>query len=101
MDLKFEQARGWMNRASEFKSFWEKGYLIIRNVFETDEMQILRRVITSQPGMRVHADEVKKRISQGERPSFETIFVWNDTSNNDIFSKAVRSHRIIEGLKAF
>ena len=90
-----------MKDTSEFENFWGKGYLIIRNVFQSDEMQIVRRVITSQPGMSRHSDEVQRKISQGERPSFETIFVWNDTSNYDIFSKAVRSHKIMERLEYF
>lgn len=90
-----------MERAVEFESFWEKGYLVVRRVFEKDEMQVIKRVVDSQPGMSLHAEDIRRKISRGERPSFETIFVWNDTSNYDVFSKAVRSHKIVERLECF
>lgn len=90
-----------MEDPSEFEKFWDKGYLIIRNAFEEEEMQIVKRVVASQDGMNQQVMNIQKRILAGERPSFETIFVWNDTAHEDIFSKAVRSHKIMDRLEWF
>lgn len=90
-----------MELFAEYEQFWEKGYLVIRAAFDRGEMQVIKRVVSSQPGMNAQAEEVRKKISRGERPSFETIFVWNDTAKHDLFSKAVRSHKIIERLEFF
>jgi ectoine hydroxylase len=90
-----------MKLSSESEKFWEDGYFIIRKAFKKDEMQIIKRVINSQLGMKLHAENIRRKIQQGQRPSFETIFVWNDTARFDIFSKAVRSHKIMERLEFF
>lgn len=90
-----------MELFSEFEQFWTNGYFIIRKAFEKEEMQIIKRVVNSQPGMNLQAEDIRRRIRQGERPSFETIYVWNDTAKYDIFSKAVRSHKIMERLEFF
>lgn len=90
-----------MELLSEYEQFWEKGYLVLREVFAKEEMQIIKRVVGSQPGMNAQAEDVRKRIEQGERPSFETIYVWNDTARYDLFSKAVRSHKILGRLESF
>ncbi|MDH5575976.1 MAG: phytanoyl-CoA dioxygenase family protein, partial [Nitrospirota bacterium] len=37
----------------------------------------------------------------GKRPSFETIFVWNDTAGNDVFAKATRRAAIFDRLEDF
>lgn len=90
-----------MELFSESKQFWEKGYLKIREAFDKEEMRLIRHLVNSLPAMNARAEAVRERISQGARPSFETIFVWNDTARHDIFSKAVRSHKIMERLEYF
>ena len=46
------------------------------------------------------AARAKERSAGNTRPSFETIFVWNDTARNDAFAKATRSTKIIDRLEA-
>jgi ectoine hydroxylase len=79
----------------------DKGYIIIRKLFDSEEMAILKEVISVNERMKQHAQHALDKSSQGNRPSFETIFVWNDTANQDIFAKATRSNRIFERLEYF
>ncbi|OLE53167.1 MAG: hypothetical protein AUG51_14330 [Acidobacteria bacterium 13_1_20CM_3_53_8] len=90
-----------MKLNSEFEQFWENGYIIVREAFEKEEMQIIKRVITLQHEINQRVEDVRERILEGERPFFETIFVWNDTARHDIFAKATRSHKIMERLEFF
>jgi ectoine hydroxylase-related dioxygenase (phytanoyl-CoA dioxygenase family) len=50
--------------------------------------------------MQKFAARAKERSAGETRPSFETIYVWNDTAGNDAFAKATRSHKIIDRLQA-
>lgn len=84
----------------EVESFWKRGFVILRGVFTPAEMGILKDIITRHADMQAFAQRAKERSAGATRPSFETIFVWNDTARNDAFAKATRSHKIIERLEA-
>jgi hypothetical protein len=84
----------------EVESFWKRGFVILRGVFTPAEMGILKDIITRHADMQKFAQRAKERSAGATRPSFETIFVWNDTARNDAFAKATRSHKIIDRLEA-
>jgi ectoine hydroxylase len=86
---------------NEFSTFWEQGFIIVRNVFQPAEMQVLRDIIEANARMRAHANRDVVRSGGETRPSFETIFVWNDTFGDDAFAKATRSAKIIDRLENF
>ena len=50
--------------------------------------------------MQAHAQRALERSSGPTRPSFETIFVWNDTAGVDVFAKATRSHKVVDRFEA-
>jgi hypothetical protein len=84
----------------EAESFWKRGFVILRGVFTPAEMGILKDIITHHADMQAFAQRAKERSAGATRPSFETIFVWNDTARSDAFAKATRSHKIIDRLEA-
>jgi hypothetical protein len=84
----------------EAASFWKRGYLVVPGAFKKEEMAILKEIIGRHAGMKAHAARALERSAGATRPSFETIFVWNDTGGRDAFAKATRSHRIIDRLEA-
>lgn len=85
----------------ENKLFHEDGFVVVRNVFWPSEMAVINRAIDSNPLMQEKATELLERCRSGDRPSFETIFVWNDTSGNDLFSLATRSNKLFDRLEFF
>jgi ectoine hydroxylase len=90
-----------MNLDHDVSEFWARGYVIVPGAFRKDEMDILKKVITGNASMSEHAARAKEKGSLGTRPSFDTIFVWNDTSRFDVFSKVTRSYKLIDRLEAF
>jgi hypothetical protein len=84
----------------EASSFWKRGYLVIPGAFKREEMAVLKEIIERHAGMKAHAARALERSAGATRPSFETIFVWNDTGGRDAFAKATRSHKIFDRLEA-
>ena len=84
----------------EVDSFWKRGFVIVRGVFTRAEMGVLKDIIATHADMQSFAQRAKERSAGETRPSFETIFVWNDTARHDAFAKATRSHKIFERLEA-
>ncbi len=65
----------------------------MRGVFKPEEVAVIRRAIVTSQAMTDRSEEVRSKFLSGKYPSFETIFVWNDTSGQDIFAKITRSHK--------
>ena len=84
----------------EAASFWKRGYVVVPGAFKKEEMAVLKEIVGRHAGMKAHAARALERSAGATRPSFETIFVWNDTGGRDAFAKATRSHRIIDRLEA-
>jgi ectoine hydroxylase-related dioxygenase (phytanoyl-CoA dioxygenase family) len=63
-------------------------------------MAVLKDIIARHAAMQAHATRAKERSAGNTRPSFETVFVWNDTARKDAFAKATRSVKIIDRLEA-
>ncbi|MBC8024269.1 MAG: phytanoyl-CoA dioxygenase family protein [Burkholderiales bacterium] len=84
----------------EVATFWRRGFIVVRGVFAQPEMAVLKDIVTRHSAMQAHADRAKERSAGSTRPSFDTVFVWNDTARNDAFAKATRSRKIIERLEA-
>lgn len=79
--------------------FDRDGYTILRSVFNEDEVGILREAIVSNKRMTAHFRDIQAKFVKGKYPSFETIWVWNDTSGDDVFAKFTRSAKIFEVLE--
>jgi len=90
-----------MKLEDEYCDFWEKGYVIVRNAFEQEEMKIIKNAITKNSTMNARTKIIMEECKNGKKPSFSTIFVWNDTSGEDLFSLATRSHKIFDRLECF
>src|SRR6188768_1187725 len=88
------------SRKEEVESFWKRGFIILRGVFTPAEMGILKDIITRHADMQKFAERAKERSAGTTRPSFETIYVWNDTARKDAFAKATRSRKITDRLEA-
>jgi hypothetical protein len=58
----------------EFERFWPKEYLIVADMFDQEEMHILKNIIVNHQGMKQRTEGFMDKFSQGERLSFETIF---------------------------
>jgi ectoine hydroxylase-related dioxygenase (phytanoyl-CoA dioxygenase family) len=84
----------------EAETFWKRGFVIVRGVFAKSEMAVLKDIVTRHADMQAHAARAKERSQGSTRPSFDTVFVWNDTARNDAFAKATRSSKIIKRLEA-
>lgn len=85
----------------EVATFWKQGFSVVRGVFKQEEMAVLKEIVARHAGMKAHAARALERSAGTTRPSFETVYVWNDTAGKDAFAKATRSHRIIDRLEAF
>jgi ectoine hydroxylase-related dioxygenase (phytanoyl-CoA dioxygenase family) len=92
-----ERSLSFINQIKGLKeSFWEEGYIIIPEVFDADEIKVLKETIVSNADMnKLHAD-VKRKYDNGKYPSFESIFVMNDVFGDDIFSKVTRNHKLLD-----
>ena len=86
--------------AAEAAEFWERGFVAVRGVFRAGEMAVVREAVDGNAAMRAHAARALDKSGGPTRPSFDSIFVWNDTSGFDLFAKVTRSARIIDRLEA-
>jgi len=80
------------------ETFWKRGFVIVRNAFTRAEMAILKDIITRHSDMQAFARRAKERSAGSTRPSFETIYVWNDTARNDAFAKAITDPAVKDRL---
>jgi ectoine hydroxylase-related dioxygenase (phytanoyl-CoA dioxygenase family) len=74
--------------------FWRQGFVVLRKVFAPREIACLRAAITANGAMTDCSERARGKFANGKYPSFETIFVWNDTSGEDIFAKFTRAARL-------
>jgi ectoine hydroxylase-related dioxygenase (phytanoyl-CoA dioxygenase family) len=63
-------------------------------------MAVLKEIVTRHAAMKAHAAHALQRSAGETRPSFDSIFVWNDTAGRDAFAKATRSYKIFDRLEA-
>jgi ectoine hydroxylase len=87
--------------AADTEFFWRNGYLIVRNAFSPEEMDIAKTAIRTNRNMQERLATVKAKTQSGKHNAFETIFVWNDVSGDDLFAKLTRNFQIFERLEAF
>ncbi|MEH6515142.1 MAG: phytanoyl-CoA dioxygenase family protein [Halioglobus sp.] len=90
-----------MDLSHETQQFEKDGYVVVRQAFRSDEMSVIRDVVTGHDAMNAYAERLLESCVEGERPAFKTLFVWNDTSGNDLFSLATRSHKVFDRLEAY
>ena len=86
------------NIISEKAQFFSEGYLLVKNVFSKDEMNIIKKKIESINEFNLRLNIIQEKQNNNEHPSFDTIFVWNDTDGNDIFSKLGKSNKILNRM---
>lgn len=81
--------------------FWQQGYVVVRQMFTRDEMAIVKRKITQIHEMNARVEHLRAQQALGEHPSFETIFVWNDVTGEDLFAKVGRSYKLLDRLSHY
>ena len=84
--------------AAAVSQFWENGYVRLPGLFSHSEVDVLRAAIKNSDRMNEVFRATQAKYLVGKYPSFETIFVWNDTSGYDLFSKFTRCMPIMEIL---
>jgi len=87
----------YMENEEKIKYFSE-GYLLVKNLFSKEEMDIVKRKILLMNELNEQLKIVKNKQEINEHPSFDTIFVWNDTNSNDIFAKIGKSNKILDRM---
>src|ERR1035438_8683815 len=87
--------------AAEADFFWRNGYLIVRNAFSPEEMDIAKTAIRTNRDMQDRLATIRAKTQSGKHNAFETIFVWNDVAGDDLFAKFTRNYRIFERLESF
>ncbi|HEX4275603.1 MAG TPA: phytanoyl-CoA dioxygenase family protein [Bryobacteraceae bacterium] len=86
--------------AADCEFFLRQGYLIVRNAFSCEEMEIARAAIHSNERMQRQLTNIRTKTESGKHNAFETIFVWNDTAGDDVFARMTRNYQIFERLEA-
>jgi ectoine hydroxylase-related dioxygenase (phytanoyl-CoA dioxygenase family) len=87
--------------SADAELFWRQGYLIVRNAFSEEEMEIARTATRTNEQMQQRLEVIRAKTESGKHNAFETIFVWNDTSGDDLFAKLTRNYQILQRLEAF
>jgi ectoine hydroxylase-related dioxygenase (phytanoyl-CoA dioxygenase family) len=87
--------------AAEKKSFERDGYVVVRGLLQPAEAMLLKRAIKNCQPMQSLRRQVQERWATGRRGAFQTIFVWNDVTGEDIFCKATRRAALFDRLQAF
>jgi uncharacterized protein YllA (UPF0747 family) len=85
-----------VNLVNHFKTF---GFVVVRAAYSELEASMIKMVINKNQLMQEQFRNTQKKFMSGKYPSFESIYVWNDTAGNDIFSKMTRSFKVIELLE--
>lgn len=81
--------------------FWRDGYVVVRSMFSRAEMAIVGRRVASIPAMNARVEHLRAQQARGAHPSFETIFVWNDVTGEDLFAKIGRSYKLLDRLSHY
>jgi ectoine hydroxylase-related dioxygenase (phytanoyl-CoA dioxygenase family) len=87
--------------AADAEFFWRHGYLVVKGAFSEEEMEIVRTAIRTNEEMQQRLAAIHAKTESGKHNAFETIFVWNDVSGDDLFAKLTRNYRIFERLETF
>lgn len=90
-----------LNLINDVEAFETCGYVIIKGLLEADEADILKQAIEISKPMQEVKNKSQARFINGGRAAFETIFVWNDVTGQDIFCKATRREAIFDRLRLF
>jgi ectoine hydroxylase len=86
--------------AADREFFLQHGYLIVRNAFSREEMEIARAAVHTNERMQRQLTNIRTKTESGKHNAFETIFVWNDTGGDDVFARLTRNYQIFERLEA-
>lgn len=81
-------------------AFWRDGFVMLRGVFADDEVDVLREAIHNHDEMQQSRRETQAKYESGKYPSFETIFVWNDVSGEDLFARFTRRYVLFDLLES-
>ena len=87
--------------AEEKKSFERDGFVVIRGVLKQAEALLLKQAVDACGPMQKLKRQAQDRWATGRRAAFETIFVWNDVTGEDIFCKATRREALFSRLETF
>ena len=85
--------------AADAEFFQREGYIVVRNAFSREEMDIARTAIQTNERMQRQLTNIREKTESGKHNAFETIFVWNDVAGDDLFAKLTRNYQIFERLE--
>lgn len=88
-----------MNVLEDAALFKRDGYVVIKGLLNQSEAIILKRAVDDCGPMQKLKCQAQERWATGQRAAFETIFVWNDVTGEDIFCKATRREDLFMRLK--
>lgn len=94
LDYKFND-KSWNNDIVGLVEHFQKyGFVVVREAFSKSEMNVLKDIIDKNDVMQNRFKQTQEKFKSGKYPSFESIFVWQDTSGTDVFSKISRSYKV-------
>ncbi len=96
-----EFAKSATDLLEEKISFARDGFVVIKGLLKPAEASLLKRAIESCDPMQKLKTQAQARWTTGQRAAFETIFVWNDVTGEDIFCKATRRDGLFNRLNTF
>jgi ectoine hydroxylase-related dioxygenase (phytanoyl-CoA dioxygenase family) len=73
----------------------------VKGIFTREEMGIVKKKVMSTQEMNDRVKTVQAQQQDGQHPSFNTIFVWNDVDGSDIFAKMAKSPHILDRLSFY
>ncbi|MBT3603988.1 MAG: phytanoyl-CoA dioxygenase family protein [Candidatus Latescibacteria bacterium] len=79
----------------QIQQFNDNGYLIVEDVFSSDEIERIRDCIKTDP--KLAADAKTNKNYEGE--GIGTFLVYRENLSDDIYSAYVQSHRIVAPLQ--
>lgn len=85
----------------EKKAFERDGYVVIKGLLKQSEATMLKYAVENCEPMQKLKSQAQERWATGRRAAFETIFVWNDVTGDDMFCKATRRDALFSRLKTF
>lgn len=83
--------------SQEFNFYWEQGYLIVKNMFDKNEMNIIKNKINKefcfQNRKKLIINNINNKIWDG---GFNSIIVWNKCNGYNIFDKIGKSYKVLD-----
>ncbi|MBD0327920.1 MAG: phytanoyl-CoA dioxygenase family protein, partial [Pyrinomonadaceae bacterium] len=78
---------------SQVEQFKQDGFIIVRSLFDSEEMRILREAAISDAALKDNAHDL--RDNQGGNTK---LSLWN-SAGDDVYGLVARSHRVVDAME--